>query len=219
MDTRIGFATLHGKVLTHIQKDIMAKTYDYYFDFGSLASYLAHTQLEKIKAETGADPVLLPMLLGAVFKATGNVSPVSVPAKGKYILVDFKRFADGYGVALNNNPFFPIITTTLMRMLTGLQMRSDVRMHEFMDVIYKAIWVDSLNLNDPVVVSQVLQNANFDPDEFNQLANEQATKDKLKDVTNQAVERGVFGAPTFFVGEQMFWGQDRMEQLKSALSS
>jgi 2-hydroxychromene-2-carboxylate isomerase len=197
----------------------MAKTYDYYFDFGSLASYLAHTQLEKIKAETGADPVLLPMLLGAVFKATGNVSPVSVPAKGKYILVDFKRFADGYGVALNNNPFFPIITTTLMRMLTGLQMRSDVRMHEFMDVIYKAIWVDSLNLNDPVVVSQVLLNAHFDPDELIQLANEQATKDRLKDVTNQAVERGVFGAPTFFVGEQMFWGQDRMEQLKSALSS
>ena len=219
MDTRIGFATLYGKVLTHIQKDIMAKTYDYYFDFGSLASYLAHTQLEKIKAETGADPVLLPMLLGAVFKATGNVSPVSVPAKGKYILVDFKRFADGYGVALNNNPFFPIITTTLMRMLTGLQMRSDVRMHEFMDVIYKAIWVDSLNLNDPVVVSQVLLNAHFDPDELIQLANEQATKDRLKDVTNQAVERGVFGAPTFFVGEQMFWGQDRMEQLKSALSS
>jgi 2-hydroxychromene-2-carboxylate isomerase len=72
----------------------MAKTFDYYFDFGSLASYLANTQLHKIQAETGATPVYLPMLLGAVFKATGNVSPVSVPAKGKYIFVDFKRFAD-----------------------------------------------------------------------------------------------------------------------------
>ena len=195
----------------------MAKTYDYYFDFGSLASYLAHTQLEKIKADTGASPVYLPMLLGAVFKATGNASPVSVPAKGKYIFVDFKRFADSYGVPLNTNPHFPIITTTLMRMLTGLQMRADPRTHEFMDVIFKAIWVDALNMNDADIVAGVLSKAHFDPLELLSLANEQATKDRLKDVTTQAVERGVFGAPTFFVGEQMFWGQDRIEQVKAAL--
>jgi len=197
----------------------MTKTFDYFFDFGRLATNLAHTQMDKIKTETGASPVYLPMLLGAVFKATGNVSPVSVPAKGKYIFVDFKRFADSYGVALNNNPFFPIITTTLMRMLTGLQMRSDDRMHEFMDVIFKAIWVDALNLNDPQVVEQVLNDANFDSSDLFDLANKQETKDRLKDVTTQAVERGVFGAPTFFVGEQMFWGQDRMDQLKAALKS
>jgi 2-hydroxychromene-2-carboxylate isomerase len=197
----------------------MAKTFDYYFDFGSLATYLAHTQMGNIKADTDANPIYLPMLLGAVFKATGNTSPVSVPAKGKYIFVDFKRFADSYGVPLEINPFFPIITTTLMRMLTGLQMRSDARMHEFMDLIFKSIWVDALNLNDPEVVERVLREAHFDPAELLQLANEQATKDKLKDVTTQAVERGVFGAPTFFVGEQMFWGQDRIEQLKLALKS
>lgn len=197
----------------------MTPTYDYYFDFGSLASYLAHTQLEKIKADTGASPVYLPMLLGAVFKATGNASPVSVPAKGKYISVDFKRFADSYGVPLNTNPHFPIITTTLMRMLTGLQMRADPRMHEFMDVIYKAIWVDALNMNDPDIVAGVLSQAKFDPLKLLELANDQATKDRLKDVTTQAVERGVFGAPTFFVGDQMFWGQDRMEQVKAALKS
>jgi hypothetical protein len=79
--------------------------------------------------------------------------------------------------------------------------------------------VDALNLNDPQVVEQVLNSANFDSSELLHLANEQSTKDKLKDITTQAVERGVFGAPTFFVGEQMFWGQDRMEQLKSALNS
>lgn len=197
----------------------MTPTYDYYFDFGSLASYLAHTQLEKIKADTGASPVYLPMLLGAVFKATGNASPVSVPAKGKYIFVDFKRFADSYGVPLNTNPHFPIITTTLMRMLTGLQMHADPRMHEFMDVIFKAIWVDALNMNDPDIVAGVLSQAKFDPLELLELANDQATKDRLKDVTTQAVERGVFGAPTFFVGDQMFWGQDRMEQVKAALKS
>ena len=195
----------------------MAKTFDYYFDFGSLATYLAHTQMDKIKAETGASPIYLPMLLGAVFKATGNASPASVPAKGKYIFVDFKRFADSYGVPLETNPFFPIITTTLMRMLTGLQMRSDARMHEFMDTIFKAIWVDAMNLNAPEVVEQVLREAHFDPVELLQLANEQTTKDRLKDITTQAVDRGVFGAPTFFVGQDMFWGQDRIEQLKVAL--
>jgi 2-hydroxychromene-2-carboxylate isomerase len=198
-------------------REIMTKTFDYYFDFGSLATYLAHTQMDKIKAETGASPIYLPMLLGAVFKATGNASPASVPAKGKYIFVDFKRFADSYGVPLETNPFFPIITTTLMRMLTGLQMRSDARMHEFMDTIFKAIWVDALNLNAPEVVEQVLREAHFDPIDLLQLANEQATKDRLKDITTQAVDRGVFGAPTFFVGQDMFWGQDRIEQLKVAL--
>ena len=196
----------------------MAKTYDYYFDFGSLASYLAHTQLTKIEADTGARPVYLPMLLGAVFKATGNASPVSVPAKGRYVFIDFKRFADSYGVPLNTNPHFPIITTTLMRMLTGLQMRADPRMHEFMNVIYRAIWVDALNMNEPDIVSGVLSKAHFDPLEMLNLANEQATKDRLKDVTAQAVDRGVFGAPTFFVGDQMFWGQDRIEQVKAALT-
>ena len=197
----------------------MAKTFDYYFDFGSLATYLAHTQMDKIKAETGASPVYLPMLLGAVFKATGNASPASVPAKGKYIFVDFKRFADSYGIPLETNPFFPIITTTLMRMVAGLQMRSDARMHAFMDTIFKAIWVDAMNLNAPEVVEQVLREAHFDPVELLQLANEQATKDRLKDITTQAVDRGVFGAPTFFVGQDMFWGQDRIEQLKVALRS
>ena len=195
----------------------MTKTFDYYFVFGSLATYLAHTQMDKIKAETGANPIYLPMLLGAVFKATGNASPASVPAKGKYIFVDFKRFADSYGVPLETNPFFPIITTTLMRMLTGLQMRSDARVHEFMDTIFKAIWVDAMNLNAPEVVDQVLREAHFDPIDLLQLANEQTTKDRLKDITTQAVDRGVFGAPTFFVGQDMFWGQDRIEQLKVAL--
>ena len=197
----------------------MQKTFDYYFDFGSLASYLAHTQLENIKRETSALPNIKPMLLGAVFKATGNASPVSVPAKGKYMFVDFKRFADAYGVPLSPNPNFPIITTTLMRMLTGLQMRTDPRVQGFMDTIFKAIWVDALNLNDPDVVSSVLERDHFDSTEMNALANDQATKDRLKDVTTEAIDRGVFGAPTFFVKEEMFWGQDRIEQLKIALLS
>ena len=193
------------------------KTFDFYFDFGSLASYLAHTQLPKMCTETGASANLLPMLLGGVFQATGNSSPMTVPAKGRYVFVDFKRYADGYGVPLNTNPHFPIITTTLMRMVTALQMHNDPRMQTFMDAVFQAIWVNSRNLNDPVIVGQVLTDAGFDAAALLAMANDQATKDQLKAVTMKAVERGVFGAPTFFVGEEMFWGQDRIEQVKAAL--
>jgi 2-hydroxychromene-2-carboxylate isomerase len=195
------------------------KTFDFYFDFGSLAAYLAHTQLPKLCTETGASANLLPMLLGGVFQATGNASPMTVPAKGRYVFVDFKRYADGYGVPLNMNPHFPIITTTLMRMVTALQMHNDPRMPTFMDAVFQAIWVDSRNLNDPVTVGQVLTAAGFDAAALLAMANDQAAKDQLKAVTMKAVERGVFGAPSFFVGEEMFWGQDRMEQVKAALKA
>ncbi len=197
----------------------MPKSFDYYFDFGSLATYLAHTQLPKMCAETGATANLLPMLLGGVFQATGNSSPMTVPAKGRYVYVDFKRYADAYGVPLNMNPHFPIITTTLMRVVTALQMKNDPRMATYMDAVFQAIWVDALNLNDPAIVAEVLTRAGLDPVELLAMANEQATKDQLKAVTMRAVERGVFGAPTFFVGEQMFWGQDRIEQVKTALKA
>ena len=197
----------------------MTASFDFYFDFGSLASYLAHTQLPRISAETGAKPQMYPMLLGGVFQATGNASPMAVPAKGRYVFIDMKRFADAYGVPLVMNPHFPIITTTLMRAATALQGQSDEAFQRYMDAIYRAIWVEALNMNDPGVVSEVLSRAGFDPAAVLAMANEQATKDKLKAVTMTAVERGVFGAPTFFIGEHMYWGQDRIEQVIQALKS
>ena len=197
----------------------MAASFDFYFDFGSLASYLAHTQLPRISAETGAKPQMYPMLLGGVFQATGNASPMTVPAKGRYVYIDMKRFADAYGVPLVMNPHFPIITTTLMRGATAPQGQGDEAFQRYMDAIYQAIWVEALNMNDPSVVGEVLTRAGFDPAAVLAMANEQVTKDKLKAVTMTAVERGVFGAPTFFIGEHMYWGQDRIEQVIQALKS
>ena len=197
----------------------MTASFDFYFDFGSLASYLAHTQLPRISAETGARPQMYPMLLGGVFQATGNASPMAVPAKGRYMFIDMKRFADAYGVPLVMNPHFPIITTTLMRGATALQGQGDEAFQRYMDAIYQAIWVEALNMNDPGVVGEVLTRAGFDPAAVLAMANEQATKDKLKAVTMTAVERGVFGAPTFFIGEHMYWGQDRIEQVIQALKA
>ena len=193
------------------------KSFEFWFDFGSTASYLAWTQLPALEAETGATAVLKPMLLGGVFQATGNQSPANIPAKGKYLFVDFDRFAERYGVPFKVNPNFPINTLLLMRGAIVLQMKGDPRFRDYCNAMFNAIWVDSLNMNDPATAAEVLRKAGFDAQALVAAAGEQTTKDALKAATQKAVDRGVFGAPTFFVGDQMFWGQDRMDFVREAL--
>ena len=197
----------------------MTKAVDFYFDFGSPAAYLAYTQLTKLATDTGASVVMKPMLLGGVFQATGNRPPISVPLKGSYLFQDMARYARRYGVALNMNPHFPIFTITLMRAASGLQLRNDDRFDLFCSTIFKAIWVDSKNMNDLAVVGEVLHEAGFDGAGMLALASLQEVKDLLKTQTQAAVDRGIFGAPTFFVGEEMFWGQDRLEFVRDALQT
>jgi 2-hydroxychromene-2-carboxylate isomerase len=196
----------------------MSKTVDFYFDFGSPAAYLAWTQLPKICADTGAQLAWKPMLLGGVFQATGNRAPMTVPLKGSYLFVDLARFARRYGVPLQFNPNFPINTLTLMRAAVGLQMRQDARFEDYCAAMFRAIWVDAQNMNDPGVVAAVLTQAGFDPQVLLALSSEQAVKDALKAATEAAVQRGVFGAPAFFVADQMFWGQDRLDFVREALA-
>ena len=193
------------------------KSFEFWFDFGSTASYLAWTQLPALETATKSKAVLRPMLLGGVFQATGNQSPANIPAKGKYMFVDFERFAKRYGVQFNRNPNFPINTLLFMRGAIALQSKNDPKFLDYCHVIFNAIWVQSLNMNDPATAAKALQKAGFDAQALVALANEPATKDALKAATQTAVERGVFGAPTFFVGDEMFWGQDRLDFVKEAL--
>jgi 2-hydroxychromene-2-carboxylate isomerase len=195
----------------------MTKTVEFYFDVGSPAAYIAWTQLPRLCAEGGGRIDYRPMLLGGVFQATGNHSPTTVPAKGKYMMDDLGRFAARYGVPFVHNPHFPINTLMLMRAAVGLQMREPELFVPFVDAVYRAIWVDAKNMNDPEVVGQVLQGAGFNPMHLIALAGDQAVKDRLKAITQEAVERGVFGAPSFFIGGQMHWGQDRLDFVKQAL--
>ncbi len=197
----------------------MTKTVDFYFDFGSPAAYLAYTQLAKLTADTGVSVVMKPLLLGGVFQATGNRPPISVPLKGSYLFQDMARYARRYGVALNMNPHFPINTITLMRAASGLQLHNDARFDLFCSTIFKAIWVDSKNMNDLAVVGAVLHEAGFDGAAMLALSSMQEVKDLLKAQTQAAVDRGIFGAPTFFVGDEMFWGQDRLEFVRDALTA
>ncbi|MET0312392.1 MAG: 2-hydroxychromene-2-carboxylate isomerase [Burkholderiaceae bacterium] len=191
----------------------MTKSCEFFFDVGSPAAYIAYTQLHTLAGEVK----LRPMLLGGVFHATGNHSPTTVPAKGSYMMDDLSRFAKRYGVQFNNNPHFPINTLMLMRGATGLQMRDEAKLVPYLDAVFRAIWVDGQDMNDPQVVGKVLHGAGFDPTALLALTQEAAVKDELKRVTQEAIDRGAFGAPTFFAGGQMFWGQDRLDFVKESL--
>ena len=195
----------------------MTKSVDFYFDFGSPAAYLAATQLPKIAADAGAALVWKPMLLGGVFQATGNHSPAEIKPKGPYMNRDLARFAKRYGVPFAHNPHFPINTLTLMRGAAGLQMRRPADLPRYLDVIERAMWEQPKNLGDPAVLASTLSQAGFDADEFVAMVGDPEVKARLVATTEAAVARGVFGAPTFFVGDAMFFGQDRLEFVREAL--
>ena len=193
------------------------RTVEYFFDVGSPTAYLAWTQLPKIAAETGAAIAWRPMLLGGVFKATGNASPVTVPAKGRWMNDDIARWARRYGVPFAFNPHFPINTLPLMRGATAVQMRRPADFLRYLDAIERAMWETPRNLGDPAVLAATLAEAGFDADELVALTSDPEVKARLVATTEEAVARGVFGAPTFFVGDAMFFGQDRLDFVREAL--
>lgn len=193
----------------------MAKSVEFLFDFGSPNAYLAYTQLPDIAARTGAELTWTPILLGGVFKATGNRSPAEVPAKSAYMRVDGARFVKRYGVPFARNPHFPVNTLAMMRGAVSYQMDGDF--DGYVKAMFTAMWVEPQNLNEPAVLGAALQAAGFAPEDFMDRIGRQAVKDKLMANTQGAVERGVFGAPTMFVGDEMFFGQDRLDFVEAAL--
>jgi len=196
----------------------MSKTVEFYFDVGSPSSYLAWTQLPKICADAGALLVYKPMLLGGVYQATGNASPATIPAKGRYTNMDYMRYAKRYGVPLVMNPHFPIITLHLMRVATGVLLRAPDQLQNFLAATFKGLWIDALDLNQAELTSKMLADGGFPPAQVDALVNDPEVKAALRATTEEAVRRGVFGAPTTFVNDEMFFGQDRLDLIKEALS-
>jgi len=196
----------------------MSKTVEFFFDLGSPASYLAWTQLPALCARHGATLRYRPMLLGGVFHATGNASPAMIPAKGRYMFTDLGRYAMRFGVPFGLPPGFPMNTLALMRGVIGMQLRSPERFEALLAALFNGLWAQRRNLADATVLDQVLGEAGFDPTELQALASDGDVKAALKEATEEAVARGVFGAPTCFVEGQMYFGQDRLDFVEDALS-
>ena len=194
----------------------MRKTLEFFFDFGSPTAYLAHKRLGQLSLQYDLEVIHQPMLLGGVFKATGNASPVAIPAKGQYMMVhDLPRFARRYGVAINFNPFFPINTLNLMR--AALAARQLGCLLPFTNAMYDAVWIDEKNMGDPEVVATAINQSGLPARDIMDLAQQPEIKAALIAQTDAAVARGVFGAPTFFMDGDMYFGQDRLDFVEEAL--
>jgi 2-hydroxychromene-2-carboxylate isomerase len=189
-------------------------TIECYFDFGSPTSYLAFHALQRIAADTGATIDWRPMLLGGVFKQTGNASPVSIPAKARWMLQDLQRWSARWGVPLHAG-MPPANTLSLMRGATAL--RGTAAFLPYCSAVFDAIWRDGRDLSDPAVQAEVLAAIGWSVERFAAEIARQEVKDRLLDTTREAVERGVFGAPTCFVGGVMHFGQDRLDFVAEAL--
>lgn len=195
----------------------MAKTLEFFFDVGSPASYVAHKRMPEVIGRTGAMVEYVPFLLGGVFKATGNASPATVPAKGAWMMRDLSNFARRHGFTYRRNPHLPINTLHLMRGATAL--RDDPRFMAYVDAVFDGMFQEPRNLGEPAELAPVLAKAGVGAGEFLALIERPDVKDRLKAETERAVARGAFGAPTFFVGEEMFFGQDRLDFVEEALAA
>lgn len=193
----------------------MTTTIEFFYDYGSPTSYLAHVQLPALAKRTGARIEPRPMLLGGVFKATGNQTPVAIPAKGKYMLMDMQRMAKRLGVPFHMNPFFIINTLPLMR--GAVAALEDGCFEAYDAAMWQAMWVDGKNMGDPAVVAEVLVAAGLDPKWFEARTADPAVKQKLIEATEEAVTRGAFGAPTFFIDDEMAFGSDRLDDVERAI--
>jgi len=190
----------------------MAKQIEFYFDYGSPFSYLADTQLPALVQRTGAEFISRTIMLGGIFKATGNASPISIPAKGKYMALELDRWARRYGVEMKMNPHFPFNTIRLMRgAVAALQQDRFAAYHPAM---FRAVWSEGRNVGKEDVLRELLQSAGIDPASIDG----DEIKNELRAKTDEAVRRGAFGAPTFFVNGEIFWGNDRLDFVEDALN-
>ena len=193
------------------------ENFDFYFDYGSPTSYLAYAQLPGIIARTGVTVNFRPILLGGLLQQTSNQSPMDLPAKRKWMTADMEFFAGRYGVPFAVNPHFPINTLVLMR--GAVYAQQEGFLDQYSDAVFDAMWGNPVNMADPSVIAKVLRTADLDVEKIVAGTQDPIIKDRLKANTQEAFDRGAFGAPTVFIGERMFFGQDRMRYVEELLAA
>jgi 2-hydroxychromene-2-carboxylate isomerase len=204
-----------------MEGNLVTTTIDFIFDFASLNAYLAQRALPRLASRTGATVNVIPCLLGGIFKATGNQAPFTAYAgiKGKldYEMLEIRRFiADQWITGFQMNPHFPVNSLLAMRGLCACAPGDEF--DRYLEAVLAGFWERGLPMGDPAVLASVLTEAGLDAERLIALAQTDAVKAKLADNTAAAVERGAFGAPTFFVGDEMFFGKERLGQIEALLT-
>ncbi|MEH6610532.1 MAG: 2-hydroxychromene-2-carboxylate isomerase [Halioglobus sp.] len=190
---------------------------DFIFDFASPNAYLSYKAVHDIVTRTGAELNIIPCLLGGIFKATGNQAPMiafaGIKGKMEYEMLETRRFIEKHQLDdFKMNEHFPVNTLVLMR--GAIAAEQGGQLLEYIEVGLKAMWEQSLKMDDPEVFVTALTNAGLDGAKLMEQTQDPAVKAKLVANTEAAVQRGAFGIPTFYVGEEMFFGKDRLEQLE-----
>ena len=193
---------------------------EFHFDFGSPNAYLSHLVIPGIEQRTGAKFEYIPVLLGGVFKLTNNRSPMESNAgiknKQEYQQLEMKRFIRKHAIRdFKMNPFFPVNTLAMMR---GAVAAKQLGCFErYVDAMFRNMWAEPKKMDDPAVLREALSSGGFEADKILELSQSQPIKDQLMANTSRSVERGTFGSPTFFVGNEIFFGKDRLDAVEEAI--
>jgi 2-hydroxychromene-2-carboxylate isomerase len=200
----------------------MSKTLDFIFDFGSPNAYLAYKALPPVLERTNTRLNVIPCLLGGLFKATGNQPPLlafqGVKGKLEYDQLEIRRFIEKHGLHdFKFNPHFPVNTLLLMRGAIAAQ--SNGQLEEYIEVGLSSMWEQELKMDDPEIFAQAMTDAGLNGPALLESTQDPEVKARLMENTAAAVERGAFGIPTFYVGDEMFFGKERLQQIEEELSA
>jgi 2-hydroxychromene-2-carboxylate isomerase len=192
--------------------------FDFFFDLASGYSYLASSQVEALARRTGVPARWRPFLLGAAFKETGNETPARIPAKAAWLQRDMQHWGRRYGMPVVFPSRFPFGAVAGLRLLVAAgRLHGEPSIPRLALPLFEAAWGLDQDINDPAVLSRCAAAAGFDPTPLAAAIEQAETKDALRANTQEAVARGVFGAPAFFVGDELFWGNDRLDFVEEAL--
>jgi len=195
---------------------------EFHFDFGSPNAYLAELVLPEIERRTGVKFAYIPVLLGGVYKATGNMSPFDslrgIKNKAEYNALETQRFLRRYDITkFKSNPFFPVNTLTLMRGAVAAQFEG--LFEPYFRAAYHHMWVEPKKMDDPQIFRAAFLSSGLDIDRIIARAQQDDVKKKLVENTNNAVARGSFGSPTFYVGDEIFFGKDRLREVEEEIAA
>jgi 2-hydroxychromene-2-carboxylate isomerase len=197
---------------------VSTREIELFFDIGSSYSYLAATQMAGLAQRTGVPVRWRPFLVGAVFKATGNDMPARLPAKARWMLSDMQMWARQYDIPFRMPSRFPVITLRAQRALVAAERLAPHALPDFALALFRAYWADDRDITTDPVLTDAARTALLDPAAILGAIDTPEIKDHLRATTDEAVRRGAFGAPSLFVGDTLFWGNDRLPLLERYLA-